>query len=135
MATTDLAEFADRMDKLSQVVGKNIGRAISGSTRRAAIAAVGSTRVKTGRARAGWNASIGASVDGPLHLRDKRGLPTVERVRRVTLRYKAGQVMYLSNGVPYIGGLNRADDMSGRAVKAAVDFLRTFKFLNPNSRP
>ena len=129
MATTNLADFADRMDKLSQVVGKNIQRAISGSTRRAAIAAVSSTRVKTGRARAGWNASIGASVDGPLHLRDKRGPATLERIRRVTLRYKAGQVMYLSNGVPYIGGLNNADDMSGKAVKAAIDFLNNFKFL------
>jgi len=129
MARTDLAAFADRMDKLSRVVGKNIERAVSGSARRAAIAAVSSTRVKTGMARAGWNASIGASVDGPLHLRDKRGPKTLERIRRVTLRYKAGQELFLSNGVPYIGGLNNQDDMSGKAVKAAVVFLRNFKFL------
>lgn len=129
MATTNLSEFADRMDKLSRVVGKNIERAVSGSTRRAANVAIFSTRVKTGRARAGWNASIGASTDGPLHLRDKGGSKTVERVRRVTLRYKAGNVMFLSNGVPYIGGLNNQDNMSVKAVKAAVDFLKSFKFL------
>ncbi len=129
MARTDLAAFADRMDKLSRVVGKNIERAVSGSARRAAIAAVSSTRVKTGRARAGWNASIGTSVDGPLHLRDKRGPKTLEGIRRVTLRYKAGQELFLSNGVPYIGGLNNLDDMSGKAAKAAVSFLQNFKFL------
>ncbi len=129
MARTDLAAFADRMDKLSRVVGKNIERAISGSARRAAFAAVRSTRVKTGRARAGWNASIGVSVDGPLHLRDKKGPKTLERIRRVTLRYKAGQELFLSNGVPYICGLTNADNMSGKAARAAIDFLKRFKFL------
>ena len=87
------------------------------------------TPVKTGRARGGWTASIGASVDGPLHRLDPRGPPTINAIKRVTLRFKPGMDLYISNGVPYIGILNRNRDMLGRATRAAITLLRRFKYL------
>lgn len=128
MALT-LSEFADNMDRLSRTVGKNIERAIGEAAGRAGEVAVLTTPVVTGQARAGWNPSIGSAENGPLHLRDKRGQPTIFRIKRLVTRYKAGQSFFITNGVPYIETLNKNRDMLGRATRAATALLEKFKYL------
>lgn len=127
MAT--LNEFANEMAQLSRQFGKNLENALEQAANRAGEVLVLTTPVVTGEARAGWHASIGAAVNGPRHLRDKRGQPTIDKIKRVTRRYRAGQTLFITNGVPYIVILNDKRDMVGRAERAAVSLLSKFKFI------
>lgn len=59
------------------------------------------TPVDTGRARANWQFAIGAIPNGTLQLEDKTGQATISAATARTAVVEAGDVIYLSNNLPY----------------------------------
>ncbi len=59
------------------------------------------TPVDTGRARANWQVSIGSLPNGTLQLEDKTGQATISAATARTAGVEAGDVIYLSNNLPY----------------------------------
>ena len=60
------------------------------------------TPVDTGRARANWQVTIGAIADGTLEVDDKSGGATMSKATAASAGFKAGDIIYLTNNLPYI---------------------------------
>lgn len=76
------------------------------------------TPVDTGRARANWQVSIGATADGTLELEDKSGTATISAATATASGLRAGDVIFLVNNLPYIQRLE--DGYSGQAPAGMV---------------
>jgi len=59
------------------------------------------TPVDTGRARANWQVAIGTIPSGTLELNDKSGQATINKVQAASMGVVAGDVIYLTNNLPY----------------------------------
>ena len=59
------------------------------------------TPVDTGRARANWQVAIGTIPSGTLELNDKSGQATINKVQAASMGLVAGDVIYLTNNLPY----------------------------------
>lgn len=102
----------DRLDSLGRAVGLELLKRL-----------MQATPVDTGRARGNWNASIGAedgTVD-PDRREQQAAAEGAARISRLKLS-KQGEVLLLTNGVPYIGRLN---DGHSRQAPAAFIQLTT----------
>lgn len=80
----------------------------------------GRTPVRTGRAAASWNASIGSpdfNAQPETYLNPKGA---VDDGKENLDGYQLGQNTYVANGVPYIGSLN-----NGSSAKAPAGFVET----------
>jgi hypothetical protein len=55
----------------------------------------------TGRFRGNWQVAIGSIPSGTLALDDKAGTATIAKVQAEVLKLEAGQVIYLTNSLPY----------------------------------
>lgn len=60
------------------------------------------TPVDTGRARGNWMAGVGTMPIGETGAIDKGGAATAEAIQGVSLSAKAGDIVYLTNTLPYI---------------------------------
>ena len=76
------------------------------------------TPVDTGRARGNWLVSIGDASAGTVELNDKTGQVTIGEVQAEALGLELGDVIYLSNNLPYIEALE--DGWSGQAPSGFV---------------
>lgn len=70
------------------------------------------TRVDTGRARGNWQVTEDAPAQGyQEELKDKAGGETIARGSRVALHATLDRMVWIHNGVPYIGYLEQLDKM------------------------
>lgn len=69
-------------------------------------AVVSATPVDTGRARANWQASLGAPITSELDAVDPGGGSTIARNNTVIAGHDEGQEIHLTNNLPYIEQLN-----------------------------
>jgi hypothetical protein len=60
------------------------------------------TPVDTGRARANWQVSIGSMPTGTIKINDANGSATVSRATAAAAGFSAGDVIFLTNNLPYI---------------------------------
>jgi len=60
------------------------------------------TPVDTGRARANWQVTIGGIANGTLEVDDKSGGATMSKATAASAGFKAGDIIYLTNNLPYI---------------------------------
>jgi hypothetical protein len=60
------------------------------------------TPVDDGPARANWQVSIGAAATGTVELSDKDGSATMARATAASRGFRAGDIIYLTNNLPYI---------------------------------
>ena len=76
------------------------------------------TPVKTGRARANWNAEINSPDISTTQQTDKRGTKAKREAARVATKAKPGDTLYLTNNLPYIRGLeyNRRSNQAPRGM-------------------
>ena len=104
------------VEELVAETGKEIGKEV-----------VIDTPVDTGHARANWRPSINAPAIVPVTRADKTGAGTIARISVVAKQFKAGDVFYLTNNVPYIEQLNEGSSPQAEpnfvqdAVKTAVE--------------
>ena len=78
------------------------------------------TPVDTGRARANWQASIGAAPEGTVTRNDKAGGTTTAK-GMATAQRAAGEVFYITNNLPYIYRL----EFEGHSKQAPAGWVRT----------
>lgn len=57
--------------------------------------------VDTGRFRGNWQVQIGSIPDGVLALDDRDGTATVSKATAAAQQFKPGQMIYLTNNLPY----------------------------------
>jgi hypothetical protein len=60
------------------------------------------TPVDTGRARANWQVSIGSAASGTVEIDDTNGSATMRQATADSRGFRAGDVIYLTNNLPYI---------------------------------
>jgi len=129
-------QLSRRLYLRARGLNKNVELAV----RRAAIAADSSvvlgTPVDTGRARAGWIATVG-SPSGMLPAQgDKEGQTTIAQARTVIESWKLGGApIFLTNNVVYIQALDEGSSaqapygMTAAAIQAAQFQLRNIRLL------
>lgn len=81
------------------------------------------TPVKSGRARGNWQCAIGEIPDDVLELDDKTGTATISRATAESQNFKAGEVIYLVNNVPYINKLENGSSKQAPAGMVATTVL------------
>lgn len=122
----DLGTFANRMRTRSGEVIKGTTQAKQTVARHVLTAVVHQTPIDTGRARFSWNVGMNApnygyeweSFDNYGRLGDWLGKMATSRA--AILRATEKDSIYISNGLPYIGELNR-----GKSKQAPADYVRT----------
>jgi hypothetical protein len=149
MATSrSFGEFARRMNVVSRIVGKNVEKAVRRAAIAALDAAVVSTPVDTGRARANWVVSVGRPseyVVPPSEFGNKKisegeaqalanSTVTQGKVPIETWKLGIGPI-FIANSVPYIIALDEGashqapEGMSQFAVQAAQRELKKARLL------
>lgn len=136
-----LGEFARRMSVVADIVSENIDKGVRKAYLVADQVAVSETPVDTARAKANWLPSIGAPAPGTIDPPVPGDAGASEAMallaaQNVVVKWKAGKgvSLFLSNNLPYIiplddGHSPQSSDMSGKAVAAAREVLRSHKLL------
>ncbi len=85
------------------------------------------TPVETGRARGGWQATIGSQAKGQIDTLDKDGLETITRGLAALSSLKPYQVVWITNNVDYIEFLETGSSKQAPAgmLVITVEELRT----------
>lgn len=141
------ASFRRRMNFIADLVSRNIVVGVQNAALRAGETAVASTPVKTGAARASWNATVDApnpkSVEAPLGedvevsaAAEAASAEALINIANGVARFtRLNRAIYVSNGNPYIVNLDQGSSrqapsgMSRAAVLAALDSLRRSHLL------
>jgi hypothetical protein len=124
----DLRGFSKRINVIADKMSGNIDKAVRTCALAVDAVVVVRTPVKTGRARANWQPSIGGPPAGLVTWDDKadngRGAAyAIKEGQRVIATYKQGAgSIYISNNLPYIQRLNEGWSKQAPAgfVEAAV---------------
>lgn len=78
------------------------------------------TPVDTGRARANWQATIGAPAGGPLTAVDPSGRTAIAKAVQAWGRPPENPVLWLTNNLDYVAGLERGRSRQAPAGMVAV---------------
>lgn len=93
----DLSKFAEKAGKAAEQGVRKVCFDITTKV-------IERTAVKTGRARANWQASIDSPTSGTTDDTDKNGAETVSKAS-AAINNAAGRIFYLTNNLPYIAPL------------------------------
>lgn len=126
----DLSTFGSRMRSRGDRIESNATKAKRKVGVAVVTAVVQTTPIDTGRARFWWNVSMNRpnhnyeyeSFEGGGRVGDWLGKMATSRV--AILRATEKDIIYISNGLPYIGKLNR-----GYSAQAPRDYVRTASIL------
>lgn len=129
MAATNIRQFTlgvRRFVKETETERRRLTRAVA---LRALRGVVLGTRVDTGRARGNWQATEGSPASGELDRADAAGsegtVDTLSLEGRKILAMRGDDIIWLHNGVPYIGVLEDKDKMVAGNVQALRTWLRS----------
>jgi hypothetical protein len=109
--TSNLAQFQlgiRRFEQRAEDKRRDIFRAVGMEALRGLVMG---TRVDTGRARGNWQAAEGAPPSGAIERLDPTGQQAIGVEGRTVLAASGSAVLWLHNGVPYIGVLESKDKM------------------------
>lgn len=123
-----LSEFARRIRVLAMRVETGTNALVIKTAGAVDQTVVLATPVDTGRARANWQVGIGSPVKQATDETDPNGQPTISRNGSRISSRKAGDTIYLSNNVAYIGYLNQgssAQAPAGFVEQAVAQAVRT----------
>ncbi len=98
-------KFAQEIKKWSDEALSNINQAKRAACLELARSVILDTPVKTGKARANWQASLNQAADGVLEQTDISGEAAMARVEQVLANMKLGDSFVLSNNLPYVAEL------------------------------
>lgn len=88
--------------RVKRKLGENADRLLRGLALEATKRIVMRTPVDTGRARGNWNVSIGSVDQSTTERTDPAGTVTISQAGAKLRGAKFGDVIYISNGLPYI---------------------------------
>ena len=134
----DMGQFARKI----RVISSNIPPRVDSKMVKVILAVdqalVLGTPVRTGRARTNWlaNANSAASDQLPAPATPAQGeTEALEEGEKVAANYKAGQVIHITNNLPYIQRLNEGSSKQAPAhyveiaIQAALSVLRSGKII------
>lgn len=111
-----IAKFAQKANVVTDEVVQELAVEIGGRL-------IHRTPVESGAARGNWRAGIGGYSTAETGQLDKGGAATVENIAHAVAGAKAGQVVYLTNTLPYILSLEHGH--SDRAPNGMVAVTMT----------
>lgn len=107
---SDFEEFSVGMDEL-EIEVKKLGNAFKQKIALQVLeGVVMTTRVDTGRARAGWQTTLGVPSERRPRVSDKSGRIPLNAGRQEIMRAKEGDDIWITNNVSYIRYLNYGTD-------------------------
>ncbi|WNO49049.1 hypothetical protein [Achromobacter phage ehaak_LB5] len=116
--SVSFANFGKRMRTLGQAVEHNSREGVKQIARATVTTLIAQTPVKSGQAASNWQVGLGGMVTSP-----KLGFTDIPAARALALatieQRQAGQNVYISNLLPYIGRLN--DGYSSQAPAGFVE--------------
>lgn len=111
MPVKNLAEFNRELEKFSKDL---VPKALSQFQRKIvldiAVGAILLTPVDKGRARGGWQTTVGTITDADNGRVDKTGNASIQEAQRAVADLKPFQVVFLQNNVEYVGFLEDGTD-------------------------
>ena len=122
--------FAKRMSSIGVIVTDNADKMVRRVVTVVDQIVVLGTPVDTGHARSNWHIGLGAAVTEETDTFDKIGSETLSKHQSVIASRRAGQDVYNSNNVPYIGMLNRGHSSQAPAMfveQAVLEGIRAAK--------
>ena len=115
--SVSFTNFSKRMRSLGQSVEHNSREGVKRIARATVIELINRTPVDTGQAASNWQVGLGSFPAGP-----KFGFTDIPAARALALamieQRQAGQNVYISNLLPYIGRLN-----AGYSAQAPAGFV------------
>lgn len=130
---SDLRGFGKRMKTVSKTVGANADKLVRKVALAVDAAVVLATPVDTGRARSNWQVDLNRAPDGtlpePASPAEGAARATAEAKEKAAA-YKTGDVLHITNNLPYIGRLNEgwsAQAPAGFVEEAALAGAATVK--------
>lgn len=130
----DLKYLAKRLDYYANAIEQNSVKLVQDVVKSMAVTLVPDTPILTGRARANWQAEVGAIPTGVLFPEpDKPPTPAAGQVIGINAlvtaadQYRGGSFIGIANNVPYIGKLNAgssAQAPAGFVLKAVIVAIR-----------
>lgn len=118
MVTMDLGQFGKRMADVAAEVPPEVDKVVRRFAVVANQAVIMATPVRTGRARANWQVSIGAPITAETGSTDAQG--AISRNASVIGGYTSGGgELLIQNNVPYIARLN-----DGWSAQAPANFVQ-----------
>lgn len=126
----NLKQFATRIRQIADGVSVRVDREVIKTAGVIISTVIPATPVDTGRARGNWQVSVDRPVTSPRERLDKTGMTTVAEGQSRASAYRKGNVIYITNNVPYIGQLNAGSSAQApanfvdMAVRAAIRYIR-----------
>jgi len=114
MAIVKIGEWAKKAEL-------TLDQAARGITIKLFSAVIMDTRVKTGRMRGNWQASIKSPINTKIATTDASGSNTVNIM---TSKVKAGEVNYMTNNVPYAPYWEQQDGMMAKNMARITRIIR-----------
>jgi hypothetical protein len=115
----NLREFNRRIRRIAGGVPENTERLLRMAAFAAHQGVVLATPVDTGRARSNWTVTNGAPARSETDNVSRSPQGTIDRGREVIGQHQPGEVLYITNNVPYIGRLNE-----GWSAQAPANFVQ-----------
>jgi hypothetical protein len=128
MGTYDMRGFAHRMRAVAVGVPHNADKLMRQLTLAVTAVVVRGTPVDTGRAKANWQAQLGAPAEGVVQgyspgsagsTAGQAEALALARANEVATQYKGGVDVNITNNLPYIGRLN-----DGYSEQAPANFVQ-----------
>lgn len=127
----DLKQFSTRIRKIGQGVEVRVHTTVARTAGVCLSTVIPATPVDTGRARGNWQVSVDSPITSPIERLDRTGQAAIkDGIQRANTYRGNGQVIYITNNVPYIGALNDGSSSQAPAnfvelaVIAALRFVR-----------
>lgn len=115
-----MASFALQLGAFAKKAGKNADLVVRKVGIDMTSRIVIRTPVDTGRARANWNTTIGSANYAVSESFDKAGASTIAKAAARLSGFRCGPSIWISNGLPYIGELEKGSSKQAPAGMVAI---------------
>lgn len=118
---SNLAIFAQDMNRLATLVGRNIPKLQAQVAQHVVEDVARNNPVDTGQSSANWKTAIGApDLSADLGPNSRGGQHSIDEAKKALASLAIGQTVYITNNLPYIVTLN-----SGYSAQAPAGFVET----------
>lgn len=115
--------FSLALGAFAKKTGGNIDLVARKAGLEVAASVVRRTPVDTGRARANWNTTIGQPSYAVAESFDKAGATAIAQSAAALSGFKSGPSIWIANGLPYIGELERGSSKQAPAGMVEITVI------------
>jgi hypothetical protein len=93
--------FSDDMARIAKKTNASLENTIKTTAIELFSSVIRDTPVDEGRAKGNWQATLGSMADGTVSTLDRSGSATISRMRATVGGFDLGEVIWLTNNLPY----------------------------------